>query len=93
MSKNDIKASAKINAIRSAARLSLGMGDATCCPTCTRSAASPYRRQVDGKVSEGCIDAFHTPAFEGIATTSAAWHFRPEAVALRAQTLAHLLAL
>lgn len=77
-------ASGKINAIRNAALASLGAAPHANCPTCTRIASAPYRRHDErGKVTEGCIDAFHTDALSGIIGESTAWHFRAEAVAIR----------
>lgn len=65
------------------------------CPTCTKPAATPFRRTDDnGTVISGCIDAAHTTHLEGVKGPSADWHFRPVAIdlrireALRLQTLA-----
>ena len=77
--------SAKINAIRSAAGNTLEK----CC-TCGRPAASPYRRHVEGKIVEGCIDAIHTTEVYG---ETLSWHMRPVAVAMRKATLQHLRSL
>ncbi len=53
------------------------------CPTCTRSAASPYcRKDHRGKVTEGCIDACHSTALVGN-EEYARWWRRPAAKALR----------
>ncbi len=77
----DQKQSAKINAIRKAAGNLMKS-----CPTCGKSELQPYRRIVAGKVTEGCVDAFH--AVVGLyPSTSAEWHNRPYAVKLRANVL------
>ncbi len=79
----DSKRSAKINAIRNAA-----LGEAhTRCPTCGHGASAPYRRVSEGKIVEGCIDAFHAEALYG---ESLRWHTRPAAQKLRQGTLALL---
>ena len=84
----------KINAIRDAARKALGGPARDTCPSCTHGAHAPYRRQdASGKIVEGCIDAFHGPAFAGALTESSAWHMRPEAIEWRKKTLADLRAL
>lgn len=60
----------------------------THCPTCARPCESPYRRKdARGHIIEGCVDACHKPHIHG---ESLRWHMRPEAVALRKETLAHL---
>ncbi len=53
------------------------------CRTCGRPKAAPYRRVLDGEVTEGCIAADHDAHPD-------AWHLRPRAVAHRADTAAHL---
>ncbi len=55
----------------------------TTCPTCVRPVGAPYRRSVNGKVVEGCIDECHTGHLYG---TSLEWHNRPVAKKLRAET-------
>lgn len=80
------KTAAKINAIRAAH----GNPMLVCC-LCGRAAANPYRRyDARGKVTEGCVDAFHHGHLIG---ESAAWHTRPVAAQLRRETLADLEAL
>ena len=61
-------------------------GSATHCPTCTRPAFHPYRRIVDGKIVEGCVDACHSAHVSPASHSGASyeWHWRPEAIALRA---------
>jgi len=53
------------------------------CPTCGRSAGSPYRRaDARGRIVQGCVDKFHT----GHLTTpseSARWHGSREARSIR----------
>ncbi len=44
------------------------------CPTCTHTAESPYRRYVDGKIVEGCVDVFHTGAIPKSDQDSIKWH-------------------
>lgn len=70
----------------------------THCPTCGRAPAAPYRRTFAGAVVEGCVDPCHTAALATLdaATSqgpSVAWHFRPEAAAIRASVLEGLEAL
>lgn len=60
---------------------------APACTTCGRSAASPYRRSVGGKIVEGCIDDAHTGHLYG---DSLRWHMRPEAKAFRASMKSRL---
>lgn len=80
----------KINAIRTKA---LGH-EHTQCPTCTRPAEAPFRaHDATGTIVAGCIDAFHGPSLAGVASASTHWHLRPQAVAMRRATLAHLRAL
>lgn len=64
-------------------------GDAESCPTCTRAPTRPFRRIVDGKIVEGCVDACHTGQFTGLSSSNA-WHTRPEARILRKETFDHL---
>jgi hypothetical protein len=60
------------------------------CPTCLRNASSPHRRyDVSGRVTEGCIDAFHTGQLTPL-TESARWHGRPAAAAHRKAVALHL---
>jgi hypothetical protein len=60
----------------------------THCATCGRSAASPFRVfDGRGKVTAGCIDAFHSGHIYGESLT---WHNRPEAKRMRKETLARL---
>lgn len=54
-----------------------------CCPTCGHAPAIPYRRIVGGVIVEGCVDRAHTGHLYG---NSAAWHGRPTAKAVRAET-------
>ena len=75
--------SARINAIRAAAGNPM-----TRCPTCARPAHDPYRRIVDGQISEGCIDAFHHG--RTCAGASTEWHMRPSAAQHRRTELASL---
>ncbi len=48
------------------------------CTTCGHAADKPYRRTVDGVVTEGCIDAFHNAHAD-------AWHLRPVAAEMRCE--------
>jgi hypothetical protein len=48
------------------------------CGTCGENARYPYRRYVDGKVSEGCVDDCHSQFMQ-----YDAWHNRPEAWGVR----------
>jgi hypothetical protein len=43
----------------------------TRCTTCCRPAAAPYRRIVEGRIVEGCVDAIHTGHLIG---ASRDWH-------------------
>lgn len=52
------------------------------CNTCGRSVFSPYRRHVNGKIIEGCIDASHEGKLYG---ESLRWHNRKEAKDFRAR--------
>jgi hypothetical protein len=74
---------ARINAIRA----KHGNDGAACC-TCGRPAINPYRRILNGRVVEGCVDAAHGPHL--YAGNGLAWHLRPEAVQLRRNELAAL---
>lgn len=85
--KTDAKNSANIMIIRRGAG-----GGHTHCPTCGQTRAAPYRRLVDGKIVEGCIDASHTGHLVPISASSE-WHDRPVARMMRAGTLADLKAL
>lgn len=92
--KQDIKVSQKINAIRKAA------GNPGCvCPLCGQKAQYPYRRFVDGKVYEGCVDAFHTEEMNSPAAGAAygsatvGWHNREVARQMRKDELVHLMSL
>lgn len=86
------KTSEKINSIRVAALLSLGAEPHAKCPTCGRDGGSPFRQHDDrGKVTLGCVDAFHTGRY--LIGESSWWHNRPEAKALRRAELAHLKSL
>ncbi len=61
------------------------------CPTCTRTAAAPFRRLDDrGAVVAGCVDAAHAGHLYG---SSLEWHNRPQAAQTRKAELARLLAL
>lgn len=60
------------------------------CPTCCQPRTKPYRRRVNGKIVEGCIDACHTDTLLGVFGASRDWHFRPEAAEMRRKTLIHL---
>ncbi len=79
---HDLSRSHKINSIR----LNSG-GSLQDCPTCGRKAWAPYRREIDGIIVEGCVDAAHVGKMfeEAInwGTPSSAWHFRPEAAKVR----------
>lgn len=59
----------------------------TTCPTCCRSASTPARVYVAGKVVSGCVDHFHTGHLV-TPSTSASWHARPEAKKIRAASKA-----
>lgn len=56
------------------------------CPTCGHAPNTPYRRIVGGVIVEGCVDRAHTGHLYG---NSAAWHDRPAAKAVRAETRRH----
>jgi hypothetical protein len=82
--------SEKILKIRNAALASLGAAPSDRCPTCSRPAGAPFRSYDDrGHVVHGCVDAFHTGHLV-TPSASAAWHHRPEAVALRRAELARI---
>ena len=75
--------SKKIVALGVKARKSLGMpADRTTCPTCMRALNDPYRRVVDGKYSEGCVDAHHTGHLPEASNTYN-WHWRTAAIQVR----------
>ncbi len=84
--KHQAAVSAKINAIRLAAG-----NPGTHCPTCARTQHNPYRRIVGGKITEGCVDAFH----HGFtcAGGSTHHHMSPGAHTIRRAELAWLEAL
>ncbi len=72
-----------------AIRTAAGGGGATC-PTCCRPVGNPYRHHdATGRITEGCIDASHTGQLVHISSSNH-WHTRPEAEALRKNTLAFL---
>ena len=83
----------KILAIRSAARISLGMepghGPNDKCPTCCRPARDGFMRYVDGKAYEGCVDACHVP-YELGSTNRGHWLSRQGAREIRRAELAQL---
>lgn len=61
---------------------------ASTCPTCCRPASSPFRvHDASGKVTQGCVDHFHSGHLV-TPSASAAWHARPEAKRIRAQSRA-----
>lgn len=61
------------------------------CPTCTRTAAGPFRRLDDrGAVVAGCVDATHAGHLYG---ASLEWHNRTQAKQIRKAELTRLLAL
>ena len=62
----------------------------TQCPTCCCEASNPYRRIVRGRIIVGCVDAFHTTVCR-FNTTTASWHNRSVACAIRERTLRDLL--
>jgi len=79
--------SGRINAFRAYARkVSAKTLLASPCPCCTRAAAAPYRRELDGATVEGCVDAHHDAHRD-------AWHDRPQAAAIRLTELNHLATL
>lgn len=83
--------SRKILAIRAKALEALGLPVTDRCPTCMHAAAVPYRRHdANGHITEGCVDAHHTPALEGLSLETRHWHFRTPAVTLRGAELARL---
>jgi len=57
------------------------------CTTCCRTAAAPYRRVVDGRIVEGCVDAIHTGHLIGGSRdwheTLAAYQIRENMTAMR----------
>ncbi len=79
-----IKADLAVSKIRSAAG-----NPGHVCPTCGKPAHAPYRRVLNGKISEGCVDPFHTGRLSG---ADLAWHMRPCAVQLRISILRSLAA-
>lgn len=85
MSVHDHNVSAKLEKLR----LSHG-GDPDRCPTCGKNPATPYRRIVGGKITEGCIDASHTGRLPPTSST-ATWHDRPVAARFRKTALQRLL--
>ena len=82
--RNDTKVSAAIMNIRVSAGANPNK-----CGICGRTPDSPARRTVDGIIVEGCVAAPHTGHLPKGSDT-AAWHNRPEAQAMRADTLAFL---
>lgn len=84
---NDHQISTAINALRHEASFDLPLGPRVC-PTCFRPAHSPARRRVNGRIVEGCVDAFHHDG--GLVGNDLAWHSRPYAQQLRARTLASM---
>lgn len=50
------------------------------CSICGRLVAYPYRRRIDGVITEGCVAEEHTPHVSG---ADAEWHNRPQAVTCR----------
>lgn len=50
------------------------------CSTCGCGPSVPYRRIVDGRIIEGCVDLTHNGQLHG---SSLAWHDRKSAKALR----------
>ena len=56
------------------------------CGTCGQAPDAPRRRTVGGVIVEGCVDAHHHHHAD-------AWYSRPEAVRIRAETLAWLRSL
>ncbi len=76
-------ASRKTLAIRAAAG-----NDCETCPICARPANAPYRRIVDSRIVEGCIDAAHSVAH--LVGDSREWHYRKVAVAHRRAVAANL---
>lgn len=92
--KQQAATAAKINAIRANARgITVEALRALPCPTCCRPAAMPYRRIVDGKITEGCVDAHHHVSETVYSCGSSEWHTRPAAAELRRAELKHLEAL
>lgn len=59
------------------------------CPTCGKHEAQPSRRRVGGKIVEGCVDGFHSDAMLHSDTPDGAWHWRPEAIRFRAESVDH----
>lgn len=57
------------------------------CTTCGRPAAAPYRRIVDGRIVEGCVDAHHQTGY--LQGASLAWHMQPSAHVTRKAVLVH----
>jgi len=75
-------------------RVAAGNKDTYNCPTCTRPHHNPYTVYGEnGEILEGCVDAAHTEYLTGVISAKARWHFRPQARAIRAQTLKHLRSL
>jgi hypothetical protein len=84
--------SKKVVAFGVKARKSLGMpADLTTCPTCGRALNDPYRRIIDGKYSEGCVDAHHTGHLPEASNTYS-WHWRTAAIQVRMATYVLLTA-
>lgn len=57
------------------------------CPICLGSEWAPYIRIVNGKIVEGCIDAFHLKAGSCGPGNYADWYWRPIARKLRRNEL------
>lgn len=53
------------------------------CRTCGQVASRPYRRRIQGVVTEGCTGAFHDMAMR-----RDGWHNQPSAKALRREIAA-----
>lgn len=60
----------------------LNGGSVDRCPTCGHSPENPYRRVINGKIIEGCVDATHTGRLP-VPSASSDWHMRPEAIEVR----------
>lgn len=62
---------------------------ATKCPTCGGPEAHPNRQFRGREVVGGCIDGFHSDAMLHLDGQASAWHWRPEAIKHRAESVGH----
>lgn len=63
------------------------MSETPTCNICCHLANDPFRSHDEqGKIVMGCVDASHTPYLK-TDTTDWQWHWRPEAMRIRADLL------